>query len=74
MRGLAAMAIEGDGDDWSAGRPRPATLDWTGDVPVSPSINKVHSTGADECVRPYVSMTIAWPLAPSLLRQRSASS
>ena len=73
MRGLAAMAIEGDGDDWSAGRPRPATLDWTGDVPVSPSINKVHSTGADECVRPYVSMATVSP-APSPLPQPTASS
>jgi len=36
MRGQAAMAIIGR---WSAGRPRPATSDWTGEAPVSPSIN-----------------------------------
>jgi hypothetical protein len=64
MRGLAAMAIT---RRWSAGRPRPATPDSTGEVPVSPSINTPHS-GGDECVRSYVRMTIAWPLAPSLTR------
>src|SRR6266481_9709083 len=42
MRGLAAMAIR---ERWSDGCPRPATLDWTREAPVSPSINKVHSTG-----------------------------
>jgi hypothetical protein len=58
MRGKAAMAIS---RRWSAGRPRPATSDWTGEAPVSPSINKVHWTRADECVRPYVSMTTVSP-------------
>src|SRR6266481_7740482 len=37
----------GDGNSRAMERraSRPATSDWTGEAPVSPSINKVHSTG-----------------------------
>ena len=70
MRAQAGMAIRGR---WSAGRPRPATSDWMGEAPVSPSINNFHWTWADECVRPYVSMATVSP-EPSPLPPPTASS
>jgi hypothetical protein len=61
MRGRSGMAIGRDGIVRDGvGRPGPATSEWTGEAPVSPSIYKLHSDGADECVRPYVRIASAW--------------
>jgi hypothetical protein len=75
MRGRRGMAIGGNGIVRDGvGCPGPATSEWTGEAPVSPPIYKLHSKGADECVRPYVSIASAGLLAPlPALAQRMAS-